>query len=210
MQNDMDVKEFFERDKSIILPSQDKDCNIREVLRITERWKNEGYRLVFTAGVFDIFHINHLLGLYNYKLMGGEKSKLIVSVDTDARVHENKSRIREKGGGEKPILSWKSRSLMLAKQCFNGRRLVDLVIQHGADTCGGRRCPHDDNVDLAKIIDPDIIVVTYTSKETISRIRSDAKLCKKMRIIHEDELAYFDELLDENISDSAIIQRARR
>lgn len=206
----MSVKEFFESDRSIILPSQDKDCNIREILKVTEKWKNDGYKLVFTAGVFDIFHVNHLLGLYNYKLMGGEKSKLIVSVDTDARVRENKSRICEKGGSERPILSWKSRTLMLAKQYFNGDRLVDLIIQHGYDTCGGKRCPHDDNVDLAKAINPDVIVVTDTSKDTISRIKSDEKLREKLKIICEKDLAYFDKFLNENVSDSAIIRKVRQ
>lgn len=208
-----DVLRLFEHDLgNRIFKSDLVNCNIATLQSIVSDWRALGYTIVFTAGVFDILTINHLLGLYNYRLMGGPKTRLIVSIDTDERVRNSKAFKLHKGGSVKPILSWSSRAMMVAKQTFDNRgSLVDLIVQHGSDTCGGMACPHDDNVSIAEAIEPDIIPVTSTSIDTIRKINQSTRLDSKlMVIIDEETLAYNDALLGKKISNSAIIERIRR
>ncbi len=202
---------FEEHLESKIISSGLQMCNIESLAHTVESWKKDGYKIVFTAGVFDIFTINHLLALYHYRLLGGKKVKLIVSIDTDERVGESKSFVVEKGNAIKPILSWDSRALMVAKQSFRSTdTLVDMVIQHGSDTCSNIRCPHDDNTTIAEVILPDVIVVTSTSTDTINRIRESSLLdTASMRIIKEEELAYQDSLIGGKISTTSIINRVK-
>jgi len=206
------VKDIFEENlESQIIGSDFQSCNIGTLLTKVEKWKKDGYTIVFTAGVFDIFTINHLVALYHYRLLGGKRSKLIVSIDTDDRVKQSKSFIEDKGNSVKPILSWKSRALMVAKQSFrNKENLVDAIVQHGLDTCADIRCPHDDNVTIAEAISPDIVVVTSTSIDTIKKIKNSTIIdTENMRIINEEALAYQDYLIGGTISTSAIIKRVK-
>lgn len=205
-----DVKKLFEDNlESQIMSSELQTCNIFSLKERVDEWKNDGYTIVFTAGVFDIFTVNHLLALYHYKMLGGNRSKLIVSIDTDERVRVVKSSIKAKGNLTKPILSWKSRSLMVAKQTFRNREsLVDIIVQHGNDTCRDMRCPHDDNVTIAEEISPDIIVVTDTSADTIKKIQNSQYINNKnLLVINENELSYYDILLGGKISTSSIIKK---
>jgi len=206
------IKAIFEggvRDR--IIRSDTNYCNINKTISIVDKWKEDGFSVVFTAGVFDIFTINHLLGLYHYKLLYGRKTKLIVSIDTDLRVSKSKSFVKSKGNTIKPILSWNSRALMVAKQSMEGcQNLVDLILQHGRDTCGGISCSHDDNVNIAESIIPDAIIVTSTSIETIKMLETSSKIEKsKIFVINENDLTYYDDLLGEKISNTAIIQRIK-
>lgn len=210
--NVSDVKHLFELGlNDRILTSELQNCNIDILKQKIDRWKTDGYTIVFTAGVFDIFTINHLLALHHYKLLGGDKVKLILSIDSDERVKQSKSFNRNKGGSVKPILSWHNRALMVAKQSLNNKEaLVDLIVQHGDDTCAGIRCPHDDNVSITEIIKPDIVVVTRTSEDTIKKIHNSPIINNtSLMVIDEDQLTYQDHLLGQNISTTAIIQRIR-
>jgi ADP-heptose synthase, bifunctional sugar kinase/adenylyltransferase len=205
------VKALFESDlDGRILKSDLSFCDIDNLSKQVNRWRQAGDVIVFTAGVFDIFTINHLLGLYHYKILGGKRARLIVSIDSDERVHSSKAFREDKGNTVKPILSWESRSLMVAKQSFNNESvLVDVVTRHGTDTCSGIRCPHDDNVDIAKYISPDIIVVTNTSLDTIQRLEADADTRSKVIVINEEDLSYSDLYIDGKISTSGIIKRIK-
>jgi hypothetical protein len=210
--NPQNVFEVFESGiTGQIMNSDVKSCNIKDLKDTVDRWKHDGYTVVFTAGVFDILTINHLLGLYHYRMLGGKKVKLIVSLDSDNRAEDTKSFVPIKGNSVKPILSWKSRSIMLAKQSFlNKRQLVDLIIQHGADTCGGRTCPHDDNVTIAEEISPDLVIVTSTSQDTVKMLQKSRIIStSKLEVIKEDELAYSDKLTGGIISNSSIIKRIK-
>jgi bifunctional ADP-heptose synthase (sugar kinase/adenylyltransferase) len=209
--NVSEVKELFENDlHGRILKSDLPFCDIDNLSKQVNRWRQAGDVIVFTAGVFDIFTINHLLGLYHYKILGGKRARLIVSIDSDERVRSSKAFREDKGNIVKPILSWESRSLMVAKQSFNNEgTLVDVVTRHGADTCSGIRCPHDDNVDIAKYISPDIIVVTSTSLDTIQRIEEDPDIQDKIVIINEEDLSYEDLCIGGKISTSGIIKRIK-
>lgn len=185
-------------------------CDINDLYRRVNEWRKAGDVVVFTAGVFDIFTLNHLLGLYHYKMLGGNHSRLVVSIDSDKRVHDSKTFCEDKGNVVKPILSWENRSLMVAKQSFNNKEvLADIIIRHGTDTCSGMRCPHDDNVDIAKYISPDIIVVANTSLDTIKRLEEDPAMQRKMLVINEEDLSYSDLHIGGKISTSQIIKRIK-
>ena len=206
------VKPLFEDGlEDRILISEFSNCNINTLKHRVEQWKASGYTIVFTAGVFDLFTINHLLALYHYRLLGGDKAKLVLSIDTDERVNKSKAFREDKGGSIKPILSWRSRAMMVAKQSFqNQQDLVDLIIQHGESTCNGIRCAHDDNVTIAEIIKPDVVVVTSTSNDTIQKIQESSLIDnEKLVVIQEGELAYEDALLKKKISTTAIVQRIK-
>ena len=86
---------------------------------------------------------------------------------------------------------------------------MDVVTRHGADTCSGIRCPHDDNVDIAKYISPDIIVVTSTSLGTIKRLEEDPDMQSKMVVINEEDLSYEDLCIGGKISTSGILKRIK-
>lgn len=206
-----EVKSLFEYGvENQILRSDTRSCNIDTAVKKVQAWKQDGYVIVFTAGVFDIFTLNHLLGLYHYKLLGGKKTKLVLTMDTDKRVELSKSYKQAKGGSIKPILSWDNRALMIAKQHFsNGEKLVDLILQHGNDTCGGT-CPHDDNVSIAEKLLPDIVVVTAESVDTIEGLeRSTVIPDKSIVVISEKDLSYNDSILGEKISNTAIARRIK-
>lgn len=210
--NVREVKKIFEQGLGDqIIVSDSSSCNIDILKAKVDKWKNTDYKIVFTAGIFDIFTINHLIALYHYKLLGGKKPKLIVSIDTDERVKKAKSFTQSKGGSVKPILSWESRALMVAKQSFRDEeRLVDLIVQHGTNTCGNLHCPHDDNVYIAEQILPDIIVASSGSQDTIDKIRRSTVLDdNRLAVIKEDDLAYIDLLLGQSISTTAIIKRIK-
>ena len=213
MDNIDEVWNIFESGLSErIMKSDLRECNITNVKRKVQAWKDAGFTIVFTAGVFDIFTINHMLALYHYRILGGNKVKLIVSLDTDKRVKSVKAFTAEKGNSPKPILSWENRAKMIAKQSFgNDMPLVDLIIQHGDDTCNGMHCPHDDNALIAEEITPDVIPVTSSSRGTIKKLKNSKKIAggSKIIIIEEEKLSYRDILLGEKISTTSIIKRVK-
>lgn len=206
------VLQVFESDLTgRIMESKSPVCNIQCVKDLVDQWKSQGYTTVFTAGVFDLFTLNHLLALYHYKMLGGDKSKLIVSIDTDLRVKNNKAFAHNKGNCTKPILSWRSRAMMVAKQSFkNTEPLVNLIVQHGDDTCTGVRCTHDDDTSIVEYIKPDIMTVASSSTNTI-KIVSKSNLLNntKIIIIKEADLAYEDYLIGTKISTTSIINRIK-
>ena len=187
-----EVLQIFEKDIAHrVIASEGPTCNITSIHKIIEEWKSKGYTIVFTAGIFDLLTINHILALYHYRLMGGAKAKLVVSIDTDRRVRSQKAFKIIKGNTVKPILTWESRARMIAKQSFLHKTpLVDLIIQHGDDTCSGNQCPHNDNVDIAEYIEPDIIAVTSTSIETIKQIAIRPAISNNLVVIKENDILF--------------------
>ena len=85
-----------------------------------ESWRNEGHKIVFTNGVFDILHVGHLHCLDSAKALG---SKLVVAINDDDSVR------RLNKGPERPINSVNDRA-----QLLSGLECVDLVIIFSEDT----------------------------------------------------------------------------
>ncbi len=78
--------------------------SLSEVLKIINKAKKEGKKIVTTNGCFDLFHIGHLRSLEKAKTYG---DLLIVGVNSDKSVKLNK-------GPERPIIPAKERVEIIA------------------------------------------------------------------------------------------------
>ena len=107
---------------------------ILDILEIIQEWKAEGYKVVFTNGVFDILHLGHLHCLETAKSYG---SKLIVAINDDESVK------RLGKGDNRPINSEKNRAKLLT-----GLSCVDLVLIFSEDT----------PLEAINLIEPDVLV----------------------------------------------------
>lgn len=110
-----------------------KILGLEKALEITKTWKNEGRKLVFTNGCFDIIHRGHIDYLSKAKDLG---DKLIIGLNSDISVRGLKGKTR-------PIQDEDSRATILAAFQF-----VDLVVLFDEDT------PYN----LIKAIIPNILV----------------------------------------------------
>ena len=97
-------------------------------------WRNDGHKIVFTNGVFDILHVGHLHCLEAAAEFG---SKLVVAINNDESVR------RLNKGPERPINSESNRAHLLS-----GLSCVDLVIIFNEDT----------PLDVISAVKPDVLV----------------------------------------------------
>ncbi|WP_295773214.1 D-glycero-beta-D-manno-heptose 1-phosphate adenylyltransferase [uncultured Mucilaginibacter sp.] len=100
--------------------------------RINE-WKQQGQKVVFTNGVFDLVHIGHISYLNKAAQLG---NKLIIGLNADSSVKRLK-------GETRPVNNQDSRAALLAAFFF-----VDAVVLFDEDT------PHN----LISTLLPDILV----------------------------------------------------
>lgn len=107
--------------------------NTESLNRLISQWKQEGHKIVFTNGCFDLIHIGHVLYLEDAKSLG---DKLIVGLNSDASV----SRLK---GNNRPIKDEYNRAHILGALAS-----VDAVIVF----------ENDDPLELIKEISPDILV----------------------------------------------------
>lgn len=123
---------------------KNKILSLSDLIKLSEQWKQEGEKIVFTNGCFDILHKGHVEYLAKSADFG---SKLIVAVNSDASVKRlGKDKIR-------PIQDEVSRALIIASL-----EVVDAVIVFNEDT------PYD----LIQSLLPDILVKggDYNPEET--------------------------------------------
>lgn len=97
------------------------------------QWKQQGKKVVFTNGVFDILHAGHVQSLINARNNG---DCLIVGLNADASVKRLK-------GESRPIIAEADRALLLAALSF-----VDVVVLFEEDT----------PIKLIKALLPDVLV----------------------------------------------------
>ncbi|HEY8930753.1 MAG TPA: D-glycero-beta-D-manno-heptose 1-phosphate adenylyltransferase [Mucilaginibacter sp.] len=97
------------------------------------QWKNEGKKVVFTNGVFDLLHLGHVTYLAKAADLG---DKLIIGLNADSSVKRIK-------GESRPINDQNNRAALLASLFF-----VDAVVLFDEDT------PHT----LITTLMPDILV----------------------------------------------------
>ena len=107
--------------------------NRDQLIEIVENWKENGEKIVFTNGCFDIVHIGHA-SLFEKASQLGER--LIVAINSDDSVKRLK-------GANRPINNQNDRAYLLSR--FKG---VDLVTIFEEDT----------PFELLKIIRPDVLV----------------------------------------------------
>ena len=112
---------------------KNKIAPIKEGKETIKKWKQEGNKIVFTNGCFDLIHMGHVDYLEKASQKG---TKLVVGLNTDRSVTRLK-------GESRPIMDEHSRARILASMEF-----VDLVILFGEDT------PYN----LISQLSPDILI----------------------------------------------------
>lgn len=112
---------------------QSKIFSLENLLPAINVWKFKDYKIVFTNGCFDVLHRGHIEYLAKAANLG---NKLIIGLNTDASVKENK-------GKNRPVQDEYSRAIILASLKF-----VDAVVLFNAKT------PEN----LIKSIKPDFLV----------------------------------------------------
>ena len=129
------------------LHQSNSDAHIKcfeDIDRIVKHAKEQGQRVVFTNGCFDILHVGHVKYLQEAKSFG---DILIVGLNSDASVRELK-------GPTRPVNIEDDRAYILA-----ALDAVDYVVKFSDET------PHD----LIKMIAPDVLVKggDYEGKEVV-------------------------------------------
>jgi D-beta-D-heptose 7-phosphate kinase/D-beta-D-heptose 1-phosphate adenosyltransferase len=104
-----------------------------EAVEIAERWRQQGYKVGFTNGCFDLLHTGHVSLIRQAR---AACDRLIMGLNTDASVRRLK-------GETRPVNNESSRAAVLAALAD-----IDLIVLFGEDT------PYD----LIKILRPDILV----------------------------------------------------
>jgi rfaE bifunctional protein nucleotidyltransferase chain/domain len=96
-----------------------KTTDLSTLQQKVAEWKQQGQKIVFTNGVFDLVHIGHLTYMAKAAELG---HKLIIGLNSDASVKRLK-------GESRPINKQDSRALLLASLFF-----VDAVVVFEEDT----------------------------------------------------------------------------
>ena len=115
------------------MTSKDKIYTRENLIKQAAAWKQQGQRLVFTNGCFDILHLGHVDYLEKARALG---DKLVVGVNTDASV----SRLK---GPSRPLQDELSRARIMASLLF-----TNAIVLFDEET------PYE----LIKSIMPDILV----------------------------------------------------
>jgi len=112
---------------------KNKIVNRTEARSIVNTWQNNGSKVVFTNGCFDLVHRGHV----EYLAKAAEKGdKLLLGLNSDASVKRLK-------GESRPIVDEDSRAVLLAAFEF-----IDLIVLFDEDT------PYE----LIKTVQPDVLV----------------------------------------------------
>ncbi len=139
------LEEIFEYEASLHKTTSDAHIkSFDEIKEIVTRYKNNGKKVVFTNGCFDILHVGHVKYLQEAKSFG---DILIVGLNSDASVKRLK-------GESRPINIAQDRAYLLA-----ALEAVDFVVPFEADT------PYE----LIKMVSPDTLVKggDYEGKEVV-------------------------------------------
>jgi D-beta-D-heptose 7-phosphate kinase/D-beta-D-heptose 1-phosphate adenosyltransferase len=102
-----------------LAPAEAKVCTPARMAEVAERWRQQGLRVGFTNGCFDILHKGHVSYLSQAR---GWCDRLIVGINSDRSVRALK-------GEGRPVNDLESRAVVLA-----GLTPVDLVVPFDADT----------------------------------------------------------------------------
>jgi rfaE bifunctional protein nucleotidyltransferase chain/domain len=115
------------------MKSAHKIVDWRSAQEICAEWRNNGLKVVFTNGCFDILHRGHIQYLEEASDLG---DKLVVGINSDASTQRLK-------GPRRPINKEQSRAYLIASLTF-----VDLAVIFGQDT----------PLELIKTVKPDVLV----------------------------------------------------
>jgi len=150
------IDEIVEYEASLHKSTSDAHIkSFEEIKNIVNRYKENGKKIVFTNGCFDILHVGHVKYLQEAKSFG---DVLIVGLNSD----ESVSRLK---GPTRPVNTAQDRAYLLA-----ALEAVDFVVPFEDDT------PHE----LIKIIKPDVLVKggDYEGKEVVG-----TEFAKELRLV---------------------------
>ena len=128
----------------------DKIIDVKKMMSLVNKWKQNGESIVFTNGCYDIFHKGHVHSIYSAAEFG---DRLIVAINADASVKRIK-------GNDRPINNEYDRAYVLAAM-----GCVDAVVIFEEDT------PER----LLSMIRPNILVkgADYKIEEVVGREFAD-------------------------------------
>lgn len=109
-----------------------KICSLKMLKKKVVKWKQEGKKIVFTNGCFDLVHRGHIEVLAKTADLG---DKLIIGINTDKSIRELK-------GKNRPIIDEESRLILLSALAF-----VDAIILFNDPT----------PISLISVLQPDIL-----------------------------------------------------
>lgn len=92
---------------------QNKVIDLKEIEALSKKWKEEGKKIVFTNGCFDLLHAGHVAYLSEAASFG---DKLVIGLNSDSSVKKLK-------GESRPVNDDKTRSSLLASMYF-----IDAVV----------------------------------------------------------------------------------
>ena len=101
------------------MPTSDKIYKLPDLLQEAKKWQQEGKKIVFTNGCFDLLHLGHVDYLEKARTLG---DKLIVGLNTDKSV----SRLK---GPSRPLQDEYGRARLIAALGF-----VDAVVFFAEET----------------------------------------------------------------------------
>ncbi len=131
----------------------------KKLSELVKHWKQLGLRIVLTSGTFDLFHVGHAEYLEKAKREG---DLLIVGVDSDEKVKVRK-------GPHRPVVNENERVLILAHL-----RHVDAITLKPANEKPNA---------LIKLIRPDVLVLSKTTKHKKDDIVEKRKYCGKVVLL---------------------------
>lgn len=111
---------------------KDKIFNLNDLKNKVTSWKENGHKIVFTNGCFDIMHKGHIEVLSKSSDLG---DKLIIGLNSDGSVQKLK-------GNSRPIIDENSRAIALAALSF-----VDAIVLFSEET----------PINLISNLNPDIL-----------------------------------------------------
>lgn len=124
-----------------------------------KRWRELGLKIVLTSGTYDLFHVGHAEYLERAKELG---DLLVVGVDSDAKVKKRK-------GPHRPVVPEEERV-----QILSHLRHVDAITLK----------LHTEKPNaLIKLIHPDILVLSKSTKHNKEDIEEKKKYCGKVVLL---------------------------
>lgn len=131
-------------------------ADYKKLAKLVKHWKELGLKIVLTSGTWDLFHIGHAEYLKQAKEYG---DLLIVGVDSDEKVRARK-------GPHRPVVPEKERVEILCHL-----RHVDVVTIKPLSEKAN---------ELIKIIRPDVLVMSESTKHKAADIKEKKKYARKI------------------------------
>lgn len=122
-------------------------------------WKKLGLKIVLTSGTWDMFHVGHAQYLEKAKELG---DVLIIGVDCDEKVKLRK-------GPHRPVVPEHERVAILSHV-----RHADVITLKRAE---------DPSNHLIKIVSPDVLVVSRSTKHKDDEVDAKATHCKEIVVL---------------------------